>query len=429
MTFNNQKTTESEVQMWDPYAGFESAVLPNGLTVYAAHWPDRPWESLDFLVYSGAFQDPVGLEGTAHFVEHLVSDNHPLGHKVLDQMFQVWGGHAMFGSTSHGYTTYGCFIPIIDEIAGEAVDIFGEMLVGLRLEKFIERERQVIVREFHDRYPGDFLNEVYKAKNQDLHRGHWLANNCRPLGSLESIAAIDQSAVQLFYDQHYTPANISIVGVGGMTIDQLVDRLSNSPFAATKVGQRTALLDYEAHFPNVDNPFNEFVRKDPDEKLGLYSSYAALPGVVKDGPMNILRAILGELALEELRHKRAWVYGGPVGYHHALSRYEFSMEFGSLSEQATNEINDVINHVIELAYHSEELFEKVKKANYNNFQMCDAPGRAVGDSATMHLAYDRRIHSLAEGMEDVSVVTMDDIRQLLSYLEPHKRWTGIIRPE
>jgi len=44
--------------MWDPYAEFESATLPNGLKVYAAHWAERPWQAIGFVIHSGAEQDP-----------------------------------------------------------------------------------------------------------------------------------------------------------------------------------------------------------------------------------------------------------------------------------------------------------------------------------------------------------------------------------
>ena len=61
--------------MYDPYADFEKATLPNGLQVYAAYWPDRPWQYVGFVLHSGANTDPEDLPGVAHFVEHLVSRN------------------------------------------------------------------------------------------------------------------------------------------------------------------------------------------------------------------------------------------------------------------------------------------------------------------------------------------------------------------
>ena len=67
--------------MWDPYSEFRTATLPNGLTVHAAHWPGRPWESVGVLIHSGAEQDPFGLEGLSHFVEHLVSKKHHTSHQ------------------------------------------------------------------------------------------------------------------------------------------------------------------------------------------------------------------------------------------------------------------------------------------------------------------------------------------------------------
>ena len=45
---------------------------------------------------------------------------------------------------------------------------------------------------------------------------------------------VSPSDLQRYYDQYYTPANMSIVGVGGVNLSQLVDLLAASPFAVEK---------------------------------------------------------------------------------------------------------------------------------------------------------------------------------------------------
>ena len=73
--------------MWDPYSEFQKHVFDNGLTLYSAHWPDRAWEAVEFIVHAGAKEDPRDLPGTAHFVEHLDSDNIPgLTHEEAEKM-------------------------------------------------------------------------------------------------------------------------------------------------------------------------------------------------------------------------------------------------------------------------------------------------------------------------------------------------------
>ena len=144
--------------MWDPYSEFESATLPNGLQVHAAHWEKRPWQAVGFVIHSGAEQDPVGLEGLIHFVEHLVSKNTPTSLKDMEMFFNDCGGSANFGMTGYGDSKYRFFVPADRAVITRAFDMFGQMLLQGRLERFVERERQVIIGEFHRRYPVNFTN-------------------------------------------------------------------------------------------------------------------------------------------------------------------------------------------------------------------------------------------------------------------------------
>jgi len=174
--------------MWDPYAEFESAALPNGLTVYAAHWPGRSWEAMGFMIHSGAEQDPIGLEGLAHFVEHLVSCNAKIPPQLLRAFFEGRGGSADLGMTSYFYTRYRFFAPTNREFLKKALSNFGHMLFLAKLENFVERQREIIIAEFNRRYPAKLALDLTLRERRALFSGDRIERFVRALGTPESVA-------------------------------------------------------------------------------------------------------------------------------------------------------------------------------------------------------------------------------------------------
>ncbi|MCX6736974.1 MAG: insulinase family protein, partial [Candidatus Parcubacteria bacterium] len=200
--------------MFDPYADFKKTTLPNGLAIHALRWPNRPWEAIGILVHSGAEHDPIGFEGLAHFVEHLVSENANIPKKEMNTFFEKYGGMVDFGATGYPYAHYRFFLPALKNILAKAFSMFGHMLISAKLKNFIERERKIIINEFHCAYPAKFQFDLDMQKHRALYSDSWLGRFTRPLGNPESIGLITQKELQSYYDAHYTPANISIVGVG-----------------------------------------------------------------------------------------------------------------------------------------------------------------------------------------------------------------------
>src|SRR5256885_15115644 len=50
---------------YDPYANFQSGILPNGLSISVKEL-DTPWIYVGFVCYAGAKEDPAGRDGMAH---------------------------------------------------------------------------------------------------------------------------------------------------------------------------------------------------------------------------------------------------------------------------------------------------------------------------------------------------------------------------
>lgn len=419
--------------MWDPYAEFQSTVLSNGLTVHAAHWPNRPWEAMGFLIHTGAEHDPVGLEGLSHFVEHLVSKNTNIPSKDISAFFEDCGGIVNFGSTGYPQTCYKIFVPTDKTVLTKALSIFGRMLFSAKIEKFIERERQVIINEFRRRYTVKLTLDLDIREQKVLYAGYWLERFVSPIGTPDSIERILQGDLQLHYDKHYTPANMSIVAVGGMTLSELTELLSESPFKANKKGLRTPLPSPIIDFAQPLETrhvceLSKYVTMATTIEVGSYRSVTRIPGNINARAIQILCEMFDEVLNEEVRERRAWTYhidSSGLNYRYF---YEFSINCGSFALKAIDEIEEVVEVCIASMKDREDLFEQVKRHILVSNFMIDSTGKKICDGALDDLAEYQRIISLAEYAKDTERVTMNDIRNLLQWLRPEWRWTRIQRP-
>ncbi len=418
--------------MWDPYAEFETATLPNGLTVHATHWAERPWEAVGFVVHSGAEQDPVGLEGLIHFIEHLVSKNVDIPQKDIRAFFGECGGGANFGVTSSKSTDYHFFVPVDKKVLSKAFSLFGQMLLQNKLERFIERERQVIVSEFHRYFPLKFNFDLAMRGHRALYKGYWLERFASPLGNPESVGRISQADLQAHYDTHYTPANISVVGVGGMSLAEMVNLLSESPFSMDKRGLRTPLPNC---LTDVNPPLeirhvfeiSKHMSMSTSVEVGSYRSVAVIPGNVNT-VLRILKNMLDEILDDEVRQFRAWAYDIGCGLYNYRYFHEFAINCGALNLNAIDTIDDVVETCIASLTDREDLFEKVKRCSISKNLMIDPSGKGIRDNCLNDLANYHRIVSLAEETREMEALQMSDIRQILPWLRPERRWTLIRRP-
>lgn len=419
--------------MWDPYAEFQSATLPNGLSVHAAHWPGRPWEAMGFLIHSGAEHDPVGLEGLSHFVEHLVAENTDTPKKDIVAFLEDCGGIVDLGRTDYPSTCYRFFAPIERALLSRAFAIFGRMLLSARLEKPIEREREVIIGEFHKHYPAAFQFDLHVRERKVLWAGHWLERFVRPLGVPESIGRITRDTLQAHYDLYYTPANMSIVGVGGMALEELVELLLESPFAERKKGVRTPLPGpaTEALPPSETHYLFEVSRHvamATPLKVGAYRSVAKIPGAVSAQTLRIAQKMFDDVAGEEVRERRAWAYAIDSSRHNFRDFHEFSIECDALALEALDHIEEVIEACIASLGDREDMFAQAKRRVLANASMVDQTAKGVCDGALDDLADHQRIVSVAEDQDGLQRVTMDKVRNLLRWLRPEWRWTRLTRP-
>lgn len=418
--------------MWDPYQEFESAVLHNGLSVHVAQWPGRPWEAISFLVHSGAEHDVIGREGTAHFTEHLVSENACIPKNEIKQFFKSNGGSISLGMTSYHGTWYDIFLPSNTSLLKRAFDITGQMLLSAYLDKCVERERQVVIEEFNRIYSSKFsINlRLLERERKALYSGYWLERFVRPLGKPESIRLITEDDLQQYYDTHYTPPNMSIVCVGGKSLPEIVDLLSRSPFAQKKEGVRSPLpssvVDFgypketgyrNRVFSRIKGTFNSVVR---------YRSVAKIPITDNLATIRIVCEMLSYVLTKEVRERHAWTYHIGAYYNNFRHFLEFSIQCDALAFKALNDIEKVVESCITSLWTNNVLFEEAKRNIFLQNAVVDLSGEDVCSAARNSLLTFHKIRTLSEVCHDINRVRMEDVQEVLKLLELKRRWTLVL---
>ncbi|HRH22516.1 MAG TPA: pitrilysin family protein [Candidatus Paceibacterota bacterium] len=416
--------------MYDPYAEFTKHVLSNGLEVHSIFW-DRPWIGVEVVVHSGGREDPIAMPGLAHFVEHAVSKNTPkFEHDNLKEFFETCGGQANFGTTEYLATRYKFGVPAETLIFRQALTFFGSMLLGARIEKHVERERKVILREFNGRYP--FLEklewdmEIRKA----LFKGHRLETWNRPIGRPEGFLSTTEVDLQGFYDKHYVPANISLVIIGGLRIEEVLAELEKSPFGIRKDGIRNPIPQ---PFNQIKNPteqtktvkFSDHVNFKVDQTE--YKATWAFPADFPRQAFRVFNQVLGKVLFDEAREKRGLAYSIGNSYENFHDVYEYEVK-GQISPDATPYIDDLVRNCISMVPLRRDVFERKLKSCKQKCLMIDLSGSGLANNSACDLISDHRIIPMQEVWDELQKVTFEQMAKAAALLSSNRQYTFITCP-
>jgi predicted Zn-dependent peptidase len=418
------------LEMWDPYAALRHTQLSNGLSVYLGTW-DRPWIKMKMVVHAGAKDDPQGKDGVAHFLEHLLSENvdgwtqEKMGHR-----FQEIGGSANFGGTGYNATEYKCSVPLEGDSLKFSLDLFGTMLVTCNIERFVERERQVILNEYMERFP-TLLQAEMLAKRRDLFfRGTRLGTFLRPLGKLETIPVITLEDIREFYDRYYTPANISIVAVGGIELEQFVIALQNSPFGIDKAGSRVAMPAPMAEISTpAETRWDKSAAELTNQKLhqSVIELHAAFPGTTSPEVVSRTSNTLNTTFNREVREKRGWTYGFNINWSRYPEAYEFSIA-AKFPWENLAVMEDLIDECIGIALQRTDVIEHHIRASVSSWKIVDPNAQGIVDVSGDGLAFQGHIDTYADNIKAANSVTVEHVQSILKGLSRDRRFTMTLHP-
>ncbi len=214
----------------------EAIRLANGLTVIHKALP-TPVITVDVWLPAGAMAEPVGGEGMAHFLEHLIfKGTERLAPGDFDQLVEAGGGLTN-AATSYDYVHYYC-CAAADQLP-QLLESLAELLLRAAIpEHEFERERQVVleeIRQYEDEPDSVALSALWAAVYGTHPYG-------RPiLGYVESLEAQSCETLRQFHCEHYRPEQMTLVIAGGIERDRAM-ALATQCFAASPVERNAAVL-------------------------------------------------------------------------------------------------------------------------------------------------------------------------------------------
>jgi len=241
----------------------QEKTLANGLTALVLPRRHAPVVVCDLHYPVGSFDEPPGMTGLAHFVEHMLfkgTERFPKGE--IDRQVLLAGGHSN-AETSDDGTHYWFAFP--KERWELALAIEADRMHGARFDPVeTELERRVIVEERARELssPQGRLDQTHLAVT---YLRHPYRNPI--LGWPEDVARIGPDDLRAFYEAHYRPDGAVLVVVGDVRPEAALERIAGH-FADLPAGvhPRPRL---EIHEPNQTGR-RQFILSDSESSaLGL----------------------------------------------------------------------------------------------------------------------------------------------------------------
>ncbi len=409
-------------------APFRRAVLENGLTLLVKPTPALPIVAVDVWVGVGAAHEPEGLEGIAHFLEHMFfkgTSRYPVGE--MDGLVKEMGGYNN-AATSLENTHY--FIVAPSRHFELALTLLADHMQDLTLpQDELDREREVVKEEINRKEdsPG---GKLYSLLSETALAGTPYGHSV--LGTRESLDRIGRAELEAHWRRHYTAAN-TVLAVAGDVEPEAVLRAAWRAFADYPTGQRSALPRFD---PPVPRPERLSERKDVNqtylalaaptpgrEEVASYYALELASLVLGEGPTSLLSRRL-ERELNLVTGVSAWSYdlpgAGLLGID-AVCDPEHE-------ERVIEEIGAVLDRAV-TGVLTTGAVERAKRILNSDFAFDNETSAAVTSTLAEFELLFGGAERFVDYLQGVGSVTAEDcVRVLTEHFAPGRRLTVVIRP-
>jgi zinc protease len=212
-------------------------VLDNGLTVILKEVHSAPLISWWVLYRVGSRNEPTGLTGVSHWVEHMLfkgTVDFPGGD--LDRMIDREGG-IWNAQTSMDYTAYYETLPV--ESIELALRLEADRMMNAEFDpEEVEAERSVIVSERAglENSPMFWLGEEMSSAAFRVHGYHH-----EIIGDSSDLERMTRDDLYAHYRKHYMPNNAIAVAVGAFDSAEMLERIK-AVYGDIPAGERPQLF-------------------------------------------------------------------------------------------------------------------------------------------------------------------------------------------
>jgi predicted Zn-dependent peptidase len=253
---------------------YKKTVLPDGLRIISESIPTVRSISIGLWVDIGSRDEPEGLDGVSHFIEHMVfkgtTSRSPLD--IVSYIESVGGVINAFTSRENT-----CFLAkIIDDQLPRAVEILADLVFNARFDQSdIDKEKKIVIDEIKEVMdtPSDLVHDFFA---QSIFGNHSLGKPI--LGTSKTVRALSRNKILGFLHANYQRPKMLVVASGNLKHEKLVELVTN-------------------YLPEVrTNHFKPLKRTKPDAYTGLF---------VKGQKTNQTHICIGTLAMNFDHPRRA----------------------------------------------------------------------------------------------------------------------------
>lgn len=213
---------ESDATALDVASNVHEYTLSNGLKVLLVESPKAPVVTVQIWYKVGSRNEVMGRAGLSHMLEHMMfkgTERNPKG--SFSRIIRKNGGNDN-AFTSQDFTAY------FENLAADRVELAlaleADRMQGLQLnETEFRLEREVVKEERRLRTeddPQSSLVEMLFAQAFLMHPYHWPI-----IGWFADLNAMTLEDLKTYYDTYYSPNNATLVAVGDIRADSLIQTI------------------------------------------------------------------------------------------------------------------------------------------------------------------------------------------------------------
>jgi predicted Zn-dependent peptidase len=387
---------------------FSLVTMDNNTQILTETVPHVRSVSIGFFVDTGSRYESPDINGSSHFIEHLMfkGTGRRTAKDIAEELDAVGGQLNAF--TTKEYTCY--YARVLDEHFDLAVDLLGDMLFASKFDPIdIDRERNVILEEIkmYEDAPDELVHDIFASS---IWRGHSLGQPI--IGTADVINGLTREKLFNYYKNNYNPGRMIVAVAGNISHDAVMKKLH--PLFENKEGK--------ARPRQVNTPVTQrhiVCRSKDTEQVHLC---VGAPGLQLDHEniyvMQIINTILGgglsSRLFQEIREQRGLVYS-VYSYHSSYHDTGLFGIYAGLSKQNVDEVLELIfKQVRDIQINGvkkEELYrakEQLKGSLFLSLENVNTRMSRLGKSQL----YLGKVFSPEEIVNKVNKVTISDIQEL-----------------
>ncbi len=328
--------------------------LENGLKVLLISDPQAEKAAASLDVHVGHHQNPLGREGLAHFLEHMLflgTEKYPEPDAYPAFISRHGGSHNAYTASEH--TNY--YFDIDPEYLEPALDRFAQFFIApLFNPEYVDRERFAVESEYKARLNDDArrIQDVYQALMNPAHPASRFG-----VGNLTTLADTEERPLRKdlidFYQRYYSSDLMSLVVLGRGSLDELQKQVTER-FKAIPTREVSLPGAYPPLFGKDQLPVRVSIQPEKDiRRLSLLFPLPVNADSEAHKPLHYIGHLLGhegEGSLLSLLKELGWAEGLSAGTRHRDrydAMFQVSIQLTELGVRAADQIVALVFHSIE----------------------------------------------------------------------------------